>query len=90
LDNPQISPKISHVYLRFFLTSSGFFYLQAIYEYKITDKSLNAYFKDKLGRIRTVVLGPDKYLYILTSNTDGRGTLQEGDDKLIRIDPNIL
>ncbi|KKT77875.1 MAG: Quinoprotein glucose dehydrogenase [Microgenomates group bacterium GW2011_GWB1_44_8] len=63
---------------------------QAIYEYKITDKSLNAYFKDKLGRIRTVVLGPDKYLYILTSNTDGRGTLQEGDDKLIRIDPNIL
>ena len=42
-------------------------------------------FTDTFGRIRTVVVGPDDALYILTSNRDGRGRAQKGDDKLIRI-----
>ncbi len=37
------------------------------------------------GRIRTVKLGPDNYLYITTSNTDGRGQVKAGDDKIIKI-----
>ncbi|MDE1726109.1 MAG: PQQ-dependent sugar dehydrogenase [Thaumarchaeota archaeon] len=40
---------------------------------------------DGVGRIRGVSEGPDGYLYILTSNTDGRGFPDSGDDKLLRI-----
>jgi len=42
-----------------------------------------ALFED-LGRIRDVV-EHDGYLYISTSNKDGRGLPRENDDKIIRI-----
>ena len=38
-----------------------------------------------VGRVREVVVGPDGNLYITTSNTDGRGKVLEGDDKIIRL-----
>lgn len=38
-----------------------------------------------LGRIRDVVEGPDGYLYIITSNTDGKAFPDKDDDKLVRI-----
>ena len=41
----------------------------------------------QLGRIMEVVFH-DGYLYIATSNTDGRGVPQWGDDKIIRITVN--
>lgn len=41
------------------------------------------------GRIREVTEGPDGYVYFTTSNTDGRGTVQDGDDKVLRIIPNV-
>jgi glucose/arabinose dehydrogenase len=45
-----------------------------------------AHFASDFGRIRAVTVGPDReFLYITTSNTDGRGAENEGDDKLIRI-----
>jgi glucose/arabinose dehydrogenase len=37
------------------------------------------------GRIRDVAEGPDGYLYIITSNTDGKGFPDRTDDKLMRI-----
>jgi glucose/arabinose dehydrogenase len=40
-----------------------------------------------LGRVRTVVEGPDGALYALTSNRDGRGSPRPGDDRLVRIVP---
>jgi aldose sugar dehydrogenase len=40
---------------------------------------------DGVGRIRDVNEGPDGYLYIITSNTDGRGFPDQNDDKLLRI-----
>lgn len=43
--------------------------------------------KPGFGRIRAVAEGPDGYLYFTTSNQDGRGNLQDGDDKLVRIVP---
>ena len=37
------------------------------------------------GRLRDVVAAPDGTLWILTNNTDGRGTPRTGDDVLIRL-----
>lgn len=38
-----------------------------------------------LGRIRDVMQGPDGYLYVITSNTDGKGFPTKSDDRLLRI-----
>lgn len=40
---------------------------------------------EEFGRIRDVVLGPDGWLYFTTSNRDGRGNPQDGDDRVMRI-----
>lgn len=63
---------------------------QTLYEAKIKDSKieLKSHFQGVFGRIRTVVLGPDNFLYVLTSNLDGRGEPKEGDDKLIRLNPH--
>jgi len=37
------------------------------------------------GRIRAVRLGPDGWLYLSTSNFDGRGEVREGDDRVVRV-----
>ena len=44
-------------------------------------------FDGEFGRLRDVATGPDGYLYILTSNRDGRGAPQVNDDKILRIVP---
>lgn len=38
-----------------------------------------------IGRVRDVVQGPEGYLYVITSNTDGKGFPDANDDKLLRI-----
>ena len=38
-----------------------------------------------IGRVRDVVQGPDGSLYVITSNTDGKGFPDGTDDKLLRI-----
>jgi glucose/arabinose dehydrogenase len=66
---------------------------ESLYEAKILNDgkvSLRAHFRKEFGRIRAVVLGPDGYLYITTSNTDGRGDAGANDDKIIRINPDIF
>lgn len=52
--------------------------------------SLKEHFKNQFGRIRDVVLGPDNFLYISTSNRDGRGLPVSSDDRIIKIDPSKL
>jgi len=37
------------------------------------------------GRLRDAVVGPDDRLYVLTTNRDGRGTVRQGDDRIVRI-----
>lgn len=37
------------------------------------------------GRMRDVTIGPDGYLYVCTSNTDGRAETRPGDDKILII-----
>lgn len=48
------------------------------------------HFKNKNGRIREVIAGPDGMLYISTSNQDGRGKPFETDDRIIKINPEKL
>jgi len=62
---------------------------QALYEAVIDgDKiTLKEHFKGQFGRIREVVLGPDNYLYISTSNRDDRGNPIASDDRIIKINP---
>ncbi len=44
-------------------------------------------FQDEFGRLRDVQTGPDGFLYILTSNQDGRGSPGTNDDKILRVVP---
>ncbi len=78
--------------------SNGSFYFgglrgEALYQAKQQNDAsiaLTAHFHKLYGRIRAVTIGPDGQLYITTSNTDGRGEKQQGDDKILRIDPKSL
>lgn len=66
---------------------------ESIYKARIgqdTKLDLSVHHARVFGRIRTIVVGPDGYFYITTSNTDGRGQKKERDDKIIRIHPSSL
>ncbi|WP_347104483.1 PQQ-dependent sugar dehydrogenase [Microbacterium sp. 4R-513] len=45
-----------------------------------------AFLTGEQGRLRDVVASPDGSLWVLTNNTDGRGTPRAGDDLLLRVD----
>jgi glucose/arabinose dehydrogenase len=60
---------------------------QALFEAKVQpDNSvkLRKHYTKQYGRLRTVISSGD-YLYVTTSNTDGRGTPKQGDDKILKI-----
>lgn len=66
---------------------------ESVYEAEISGSrvtSLKRHFSREFGRIRAVSVSPDGLLFISTSNTDGRGTVREGDDKIIRLNPEIF
>lgn len=63
---------------------------EAIYRLDITTNSLKPFLKNKYGRIRTISKGPDGFLYILTSNLDGRGKPVEDDDRILRVHPSLF
>ncbi|MEU2254735.1 PQQ-dependent sugar dehydrogenase [Nocardia xishanensis] len=43
-----------------------------------------AMFEERYGRLRTVAVAPDGALWLTTSNTDGRGDVRPGDDRILR------
>ena len=65
---------------------------QALFELRTENENaiITKHFLQEYGRIRDVALGPDNFLYITTSNRDGRGNPGNDDDKIIRIDPTQL
>ncbi|MBI3251490.1 MAG: PQQ-dependent sugar dehydrogenase [Candidatus Andersenbacteria bacterium] len=66
---------------------------QALYDTTLEDgsvKEVAVRFANEFGRLRTVTVGPDGMIYILTNNTDGRGTPKTNDDKIIRLNQNLL
>lgn len=65
---------------------------QSLYELVIEDQqvTLRRHLNENFGRLRDVVVGPDNFLYFLTSNRDGRGMPTAEDDQIIRINPKKL
>jgi glucose/arabinose dehydrogenase len=61
-----------------------------LYEYEIETGDLNKYLDGVYGRLRALTLGPDGYLYISTSNRDGRGEVRDGDDKILKVNIDLL
>ncbi|KKQ74768.1 MAG: Quinoprotein glucose dehydrogenase [Candidatus Woesebacteria bacterium GW2011_GWB1_38_5] len=63
---------------------------QSLYKAEILNGKkldMTSYLEQEFGRIRAVILGPDGFIYITTSNRDGRGQVARGDDKIIKINP---
>ncbi len=47
------------------------------------------HFAGWFGRLRDLCVAPDGRVFIAVSNRDGRGTLRQGDDRIVRITPRI-
>lgn len=73
----------------FFAGLRGSTLYQAVLE-QTNVASFIKHLEDEYGRLRAVRLGPDGYLYISTSNEDGRGQARPGDDKIVKIDPQVF
>ncbi|HEX7018188.1 MAG TPA: PQQ-dependent sugar dehydrogenase [Patescibacteria group bacterium] len=66
---------------------------QALYSAEINGSQLSnltEHFKTEYGRLRVVKAGLDGFLYLATSNRDGRGDINPGDDKIIRVSPSFF
>jgi|AntRauTorcE11897_2_1112592.scaffolds.fasta_scaffold00062_29 glucose/arabinose dehydrogenase len=66
---------------------------ESLYQARINDDgtvAITAHLRQDFGRLRAVTAGPDGFIYVSTSNTDGRGTERSNDDKIIRINPALL
>jgi aldose sugar dehydrogenase len=64
-----------------------------LYRVRLSEDRMQVAFREKVpyvdaGRVRDVIEGPDGYIYFSTSNRDGRGNPDDGDDRIFRIIPD--
>lgn len=62
---------------------------EALYQYNIQEKKLSEHFKNQFGRLRAIKYYKE-FIYIATSNTDGRGIAHQHDDKIIKMPITML
>lgn len=55
----------------------------------VTPGSATELFNGQYGRLRDVVAAPDGTMWMLTNNTDGRGTPGTGDDRIVSFAPAV-
>lgn len=55
-----------------------------------TLQNVKSHFREEFGRLRVITEGPDGWIYIATSNTDGRGQKRVDDDMIIKIKKSAL
>jgi glucose/arabinose dehydrogenase len=48
-------------------------------------KNMQPWLRNEYGRLREVIEGKDGSIYLTTSNRDGRGNVNVGDDKIIKL-----
>ncbi len=75
--------------------ADGIFYLaslrgQRLWVIDASGASAQAAVVGTYGRLRDVVAGPDGTVWILTNNTDGRGSPSEGDDRIVQLPVDVL
>ena len=66
---------------------------ESLYQAKIiseNDLNIKAHLRGDYGRLRAVMIGSDGFIYVSTSNRDGRGSVKPNDDKIIKINPDFL
>lgn len=66
---------------------------ESLYQARVLEDGsvdITAHLRQDFGRLRAVTVGPDGFLYVSTSNTDGRGSPQNNDDKIIRLNPSLF
>lgn len=66
---------------------------QSLYSASLNGKTASfetSHFANEYGRLRAVDKGPDGFLYVSTSNNDGRGNPAATDDRIFRINPDTL
>jgi glucose/arabinose dehydrogenase len=82
----EASPSgLAYVDGTFFLAALKGQRVWAIYIAADGTASATPWFVGEFGRIRDVAAGPDGTLWFLTNNTDGRGDVREGDDRLKQV-----
>jgi glucose/arabinose dehydrogenase len=74
---------LAYVHGTFFMAALRGARLWAIYPGAPLDAV--AHFTGEYGRLRDAVPGPDGTLWVLTNNTDGRGSPRDGDDRLLQV-----
>ncbi|MFD5225975.1 PQQ-dependent sugar dehydrogenase [Microbacterium sp. NPDC058342] len=55
------------------------------YDSSDPDAEPRSFLEGEFGRLRDVVAGPDGTAWVLTNNTDGRGSPRAGDDRLLQV-----